>query len=91
MTLLIAAISSLICGCNGKTPDTPQTKPEEKVAVELTLVSSTENSVVVGVTLVGADTAYCLLADADSATPTLTALRKGEKVTVSGEVTFGDQ
>ena len=90
MTLLIAAISSLICGCNGKTPDTPQTKPEEKVAVELTQVSSTENSVVVGVTLVGADTAYCLLADADSATPTLTALRKGEKVTVSGEVTFGD-
>ena len=58
LTILCAAIGSLICGCNGGSPEPIQPNPDEKLGIVMTQKSATDNSVVVDVTLTNADTAY---------------------------------
>lgn len=90
ITLLFAAIGSLISGCNGDTTQTPQPNPDDELVVVMTQSSATDSSVVVDLALGSADTAYCLLTDIEAATPSLSALRKGEKLTASGKVVFSN-
>ena len=88
LTILCAAIGSLICGCNGGSPEPIQPNPDEKLGIVMTQKSATDNSVVVDVTLTNADTAYALLTDADAAIPSLSAMMKGRRLTGSSEVEF---
>ncbi|MBP3433539.1 MAG: glucosylceramidase [Alistipes sp.] len=86
-TTLIVALATLFSGC-GKEPAPAPTPNEDKTTIELKQVNATDNTVEVAVTLKNADVAYCLLLDADSATPQLTAMMKGEKLTESATLTF---
>ena len=86
-TTLIVALATLFSGC-GKEPAPAPTPNENKTTIELKQANATDNTVEVAVTLQNADVAYCLLLDADSATPQLTAMMKGEKLTESTTLTF---
>lgn len=88
MTIICAVFGSILCGCGGDSSENTPTAPESKVAIVLSQLSSTESSVEVGVTLSNADVAYCQLTAEDAPIPSLTSLRKGEKLTASGSVVF---
>ena len=86
-TTLIVALATLFSGC-GKEPASAPTPNEDKTTIELRQTNATDNTVEVAVTLKNADIAYCLLLDAESQTPQLTAMTKGTKLTETATLTF---
>ncbi|MBR3590518.1 MAG: hypothetical protein IKL43_05865, partial [Alistipes sp.] len=86
-TTLIVALATLFSGC-GKEPAPAPTPNEDKTTIELRQTNATDNTVEVAVTLKNADIAYCLLLDAESQTPQLTAMTKGTKLTETATLTF---
>lgn len=86
-TTLLVALTTIATGC-GKEPAPAPTPNEDKTTITLEQKGATDNTVEVAVTLQNADVAYCLLLEADSATPQLTAMMKGKKLTESATLTF---
>ena len=87
VSTLIVALATLFSGC-GKEPAPAPAPNEDKTTIELRQTNATDNTVEVAVTLTNADIAYCLLLDAESQTPQLTAMTKGTKLTETATLTF---
>lgn len=89
--LLVAASCFLVAtGCgkdkgasgNGSSASGPQ--------ISMSLRTATDAALTIDVELENADVAYCMIADAQSATPSLSEIRKGECLTGSQDVVFGE-
>lgn len=87
ISTLFAAMT-LIVGCGGDNQEPVKPSIDNNPTIALTVESTTELSVSVAVTLTNADAGYCLLTDESAATPSLSKMLKGEKITASGVVTF---
>lgn len=79
---------SMFAGCGndggGATPDLP--KEQTDISMSLTLRSDT--SVEIDVRIENADVAYCTIAAADAATPSLSEMRGGKSLSASTKVIF---
>lgn len=86
-SILIAAISLFMISCGG---DTPSGGGQSSLLPELRMeqATTTNSSIEVSFTLENADVAYCMLSDANSSTPVLSEVRKGQRLTESGVVLF---
>ena len=86
-SILIAAISLFMISCGG---DTPSGGGQSSLLPELRMeqATTTNSSIEVNFTLENADVAYCMLSDANSSTPVLSEVRKGQRLTESGVVLF---
>lgn len=82
---MLAAIG---CGCGSNSGSV--TPPDDNTKIALSQSASTDTSVTVDVALENADAAYCTIAAAGSATPSLAEMRKGTSLTASGSVVFDD-
>lgn len=82
---MLAAIG---CGCGSNSGSV--TPPDDNTRISLSQSASTDTSVTVDVALENADAAYCTIAAAGSATPSLAEMRKGTSLTASGSVVFDD-
>ena len=87
--MLFAALLGLaVAGCGTDTPPEDMPNGDDKAAVSLTLEEATDSSLRVAAALTNADVAYVLLGDAESVTPALHDMFKGQKLTASGSVLF---
>ena len=86
-SILIAALSLFMISCGG---DTPSGGGQSSLLPELRMeqATTTNSSIEVNFTLENADVAYCMLSDANSSTPVLSEVRKGQRLTESGVVLF---
>ena len=78
---MLAAIG---CGCGSNSGSV--TPPDDNTRISLSQSASTDTSVTVDIALENADAAYCTIAAAGSATPSLAEMRKGTSLTASGSV-----
>lgn len=86
LLLLTLAMCAICTACGN---EAPADKPIQTVtSVELALIEAKNDSVEIKLTLTDADVAYCLLLDEGAATPQLSQLMKGKKLTESGNITF---
>lgn len=86
--MLIAALCSFTISCAGDNSDTSTPPAKDETTIELSQSSATNTSVEVSVALANADVAYCRLYEAGTATPSLSSLRDGQKLSESGKLTF---
>uniref|UniRef100_UPI0040562FBF glycoside hydrolase family 30 protein n=1 Tax=Alistipes sp. TaxID=1872444 RepID=UPI0040562FBF len=86
--MLIAALCSFTISCAGDNSDTSTPPAKDETTIELSQSSATNTSVEVSVALANADVAYCRLCEAGTATPSLSSLRDGQKLSESGKLTF---
>lgn len=87
LAILCSAIGSLLCSCNNNAP-APEPQPSGNPSIIISQSRSTETTVEVSITLENADIAYCMITEAEAATPSLSLLRKAEELTASGNVVF---
>lgn len=80
--------ATLFVACGNDTPSPEPTPSKDKSSLSLEVVNTTNTSIEVRATLANADAAYLLLADEGTATPTLSQMLKGTKLTATATHTF---
>ncbi len=87
--MLVAAFVFLSAAGCGKDNGTSGEKPSgEGPKISMSVFSAAETALSVDVQLENADVAYCMSADLQSSTPSLTEIRKGRRITESQPVAF---
>ena len=88
--LMVAAATVFFAaaGCGKDNGTSGPVNPGNDPQIRMSVASTTETAVSVDVELENADVAYCMIADAQSATPSLSELRKGTRLTGSQSVPF---
>lgn len=84
----VLTFATLFTACGNDNTSEPPAPQPEKASISITPIAVMGESVEVEVSFENADVAYCMIADGEATTPSLTTLMKGVKLTTPDKVVF---
>lgn len=84
----VLTFATLFTACGNDNTSEPPAPQPEKASISITPIAVMGESVEVEVSFENADVAYCMIADGEATTPSLTTLMKGVKLTTPDKVIF---